>query len=173
MSNKTKIIILISILSIFLISMICIIVIKTKPTEEEVITTEGNYAVNPVKDREDIEDTEKSTAEENTHITIFANAEITNFDLLSPEQRADKENLNRMLTTCESDYTDEHGKVSSRTVLETSDNEQVYIETTFEDGFSETFVCGYNDTGYGKSHSFLRVVTLDYWMRIQSGENSG
>lgn len=168
MSTKTKIILLSVILSIFVVAIIVIAVIKTKPAVDEPQDTEHNYAVNEVKDREDETEPEETQVEEK-NLTI-GNIELTHVERLTPEQSADKSSMLSKLHNRASYDEETHGKIVSEEIMSNSLEYRVYIQTTFEDGSTQIYVCNYDPTNL---HSFLRCVSLEEWEYYESGENAG
>lgn len=175
MSQKTKIILLSVILSVFVIAIVCIAIFHKRPVEDEPSTSEHNYAYNEVKDREDIKDpVEEENPEETEVITEkmiqIGDINIYHAERLTNEQAADKSSMISKLHGRVASDEESYGKISSEEILETSNMYQVYVETTFEDGTKKTYVCSYDAT---KMHSFLRCVSLEEWEYYESGANAG
>ncbi len=170
MTNKTKIILLVSILVIFGIIMTIIIVNKPKEDIEE--TEEHNYAVNEVKEQTyeypELEEETETIIEEQT-LSIM-DIQYEHLERLTPEQNADK---NSMMTKLKQRYSNDekkNNKVTNVEVLATSTKFRTDLECTFEDGSTEIYVCNYDPTCM---HSYLRCVSLQEWDSIEAGDNAG
>lgn len=165
MDNKKKIIILSVILSIFLIAIIVIAIFHTRQKVDEIEpTSEHNYATNDVKDREDETEPEESTEVSEKNLSIDG-VEITHLERLTHEQSTDRQTMLTRLKNRTAVDEEEHGKIISEEILDSSTEYKVYIEVLFEDNKKIEYVCFYDPTSL---HSFLRCGSVEDYERMES-----
>lgn len=172
MSLKKKIIIVSIMLTIFFITIFSIMIIKHKQKlEQEKITEDTHkYAVNEVTYQNDTELEEDSESVVTEKEINLGDNTITHAERLTYEQAADKMNMIDYINKCANDDKKDHGKIVSEEISDQSLPYRVFVNITFEDGYTAVYVCNYD---YTKLHSFLNCITYDEWIDIESGANVG
>lgn len=162
MTKKKTYIILAIILIIFSIVLTIIIVNRPKDSPNNDFVEE-NWAVNETKPKEE-------EPNEESNIKIVNNVLYQNFNNLTFEQQADKDDL--ILLLRKNVYSEEshHGSMVSAEILESSTNGLTYVLVTFTDASTQEYVLVYDDY---TTHSFLNCQTIEQWEYYHSDANKG
>lgn len=167
MSKKKIYIILAIMFTIFIIAMIFAFTYRAKSNDNtnssEVDLSNGNWAVNDVKDR-------TLTDSEELYTKVVNDVTYTKLDNLTYEQQADKDTLYDLVISNMVDEKAEHGNPISVEILDTSTEHNTYVLVTFQDEKTQEYILVYDS--YTK-HSFLNCQTIERWNYYHSDANKG
>ena len=174
--SKKAIIITLIVMNVIFITVITIIIINKnkEPQTEEPIEDTSMYAVNEVKDdkrdSDNINDFNDPVLTNEVEIDSVTNVTYNHLELLTPSQKTNKSDFMNKVTSTAYTVSEDHGKLVSAEILDSSNKYYVYVNTTYEDGESIVLVAIY-DNDY--KHHFTRCISQEYFEMVNSGENSG